>query len=464
MAELMTKTPGATLSRCRKPVAGPRGHFLLGSAPAMQHDRLGFLLRLTQDYGDVVHVRFLFWPAYMVNSPDGVKHVLQENHRNYNKDLFTYTVFHPFVGKGLLTNDGQSWLHQRRLIQPTFHRKHLATFGTLMTGAAVAMLERWQGSAGHNEPLNVAVEMMRLTQGIVGQALFSVDLSKETDTIGQAITTLSELVSDYIYAPFPPLGVPTTRNRRMQSALRTLDRFVYSLITQRRQQLVDTETDDLLSLLLSARDEETGQGMNDKQLHDEVITLLVAGHETTANLLTWCWYLLSQHPHVERRLYAELNEVLGGELPALERLPELPYTRMVLEETLRLYPPAWVFSRKAIAEDEIGGYHIPANSMIWLSPYTTHRHPAFWEQPEVFDPERFTPERSAGRPHYAYFPFGGGPRQCIGNNFAMMEAQLILATVAQRYRLHLVPGHPVEPQALVTLRPRYGLQMTVHPI
>lgn len=464
MAELMTKTPRATLSRRRKPVAGPRGHFLLGSAPAMQRDRLGFLLRLTQDYGDVVHVRFLFWPAYMVNSPDGVKHVLQENYGNYNKDLFTYTVFHPFVGKGLLTNDGQSWLHQRRLIQPAFHRKHLATFGTLMTGAAVAMLERWQDSAGHDEPLDIAVEMMRLTQGIVGQALFSVDLSKETDTIGQAITTLSELIADYIYAPFPPLGVPTARNRRMQTALRTLDRFVYGLITQRRQQLVDTETDDLLSLLLSARDEETGQGMNDKQLHDEVLTLLVAGHETTANLLTWSWYLLSQHPQVERRLHAELNEVLGGKLPTVEQLPGLPYTRMVLEETLRLYPPAWIFSRKAIAEDEIGGYHIPANSMIWLSPYTTHRHPAFWEQPEVFDPERFTPERSAGRPHYAYFPFGGGPRQCIGNNFALMEAQLILATVAQHYRLQLVPGHLVEPRALVTLRPRDGLAMTVQPI
>src|SRR5438034_3437360 len=355
MAELMTKTPRATPSPRRKPVSGPRGHFLLGSAPAMQHDRLGFLLRLTQDYGDVVHVRFLFWPAYMVNSPDGVKHVLQEHSRNYNKDLFTYKVFHPFVGKGLLTNDGQSWLQQRRLIQPAFHRKHLATFGTLMTGATTSMLERWQGSAGHGEPLDVAVEMMRLTQGIVGQALFRVDLSKETDTIGQAITTLSELVSDYIYAPFPPLGVPTPRNRRMQTALRMLDRFVYGLITQRRQQHMDTQTDDLLSLLLSVRDEETGQGMNDKQMHDEVITLLVAGHETTANLLTWSWYLLSQYPHIERRLHAELKEVLGGKLPTVEHLPKLPYTRMVLEETLRLYPPAWVFSRKTIADDEIRG-------------------------------------------------------------------------------------------------------------
>jgi len=204
--------------------------------------------------------------------------------------------------------------------------------------------------------------------------------------------------------------------------------------------------------------------MNDLQLRDEVLTLLFAGHETTSNILTWTWYLLSQHPEVEYRLHAELDEVLSGDVPTIEHLPKLTYSRMVLEEVMRLYPPVWVIGRKALADDELGGYHIPANSLVVLSPYLTHHHPDFWEQPEIFDPERFTPKSAANRPRYAYFPFIGGPRMCIGNHFAMMEAQLVLATIAQRYQLRLVPGHTVEPEALVTLRPRDGLPMTLHEI
>jgi cytochrome P450 len=243
----------------------------------------------------------------------------------------------------------------------------------------------------------------------------------------------------------------------------TLDNVVYAIINERRKQPVDLDTPDLLWMLLSARDEETGEGMSDQQLRDEVLILLLAGHETTATALTWTWYLLSQHPEVESRLHDELDTVLGGRRPSVEDLDKLPYTRMVIQEVLRLYPPAFGFTRHAVAEDEIGGYRIPANSMVFLTPYCTHRHPACWEEPEVFDPERFTPERSAGRPRFAYFPFGGGPRQCIGNAFALMEAQLVLASVAQRYCLRLVPGHPVEPQVQLTLRPRYGLPMTLHP-
>src|SRR5258707_3735020 len=283
---------------------------------------------------------------------------------------------------------------------------------------------------------------------------------QETSTVGPAVTTVLELFGDYVFRPFPPLGIPTPRNRRMQLAIRALDQMVYRMIAERR--MLQTDTGDLLSMLLLAEDEETGQGMNDRQVRDEILTLLLAGHETTANTLTWTWYLLSEYPEVERRLHAELNEVLGGRVPTVEDLPDLKYTRMVLEEALRLYPPAPLLSRKAIAADELQGYPIAANSMIMISPYATHRHPAFWEEPERFDPERFTPERSAARPAYAYFPFGGGPRICIGNHFAMMEAQLILSTVAQRYQLRLIPGHPVEPQMVVTLRPRYGLPMTIH--
>jgi len=329
-----------------------------------------------------------------------------------------------------------------------------------MTVATLALLERWQAYSERGIPLHMAQHMMSLTLRIVGQALFSLDLSQETSTIGSAVTTLLELLGDYVFRPFPPLSVPTPRNRRIQRTIHVLDQLVYRMIAERRTR--QTEGRDLLSMLLLAQDEETGQGMNDRQVRDEVVTLLLAGHETTANTLTWTWYLLSQSPEIERRLHAELNKVLGDRVPSVADLPELKYTRMVIEEALRLYPPAPVLSRKAIAADELQGYPIAANSMILISPYAVHRHPALWEEPERFDPERFTPERAATRPAYAYFPFGGGPRVCMGNHFAMMEAQLILSTVAQRYQLRLIPGHPVEPQMVVTLRPRYGLPMTIH--
>ncbi len=461
-----TYTPARTASgpsRDKRGKRPPHHHTrsLLGSASEMQRDPLGFLLR-TQQSGEVVRLRFLFSPAYLISHPESIKYVLQEHARNYNKDLITYKMFQPMLGQGLLINDGPSWLHQRRLIQPAFHRKRLTTYGTLMTDATVAMLERWQACSERGMRLNMVEEMMRLTLRIVGQALFTLDLDQEVGTIGPAVTTFLELLGDYVYRPFPPLGVPTPRNRRLQLAIHALDQVVYRMIAERRT--LQTEGRDLLSMLLLAQDEETGQGMNDRQVRDEVVTLLLAGHETTANTLTWTWYLLSQSPEIERRLHAELNEVLGGRLPTVEDLLDLKYTRMVLEEALRLYPPAPILSRKAIADDELQGYPIAANSMILISPYATHRHPAFWEEPEQFDPERFTQERSAARPAYAYFPFGGGPRVCMGNHFAMMEAQLILSTVAQRYQLRLIPGHPVEPQMVVTLRPRYGLPMTLHPL
>jgi cytochrome P450 len=459
--ERQPRDAASASSRDKRGKRPPHHHTLslLGSASEIQRDPLGFLIR-TQQVGEVVRLRFLFSPAYLISHPESIKYVLQQHARNYNKDLITYTMFQPMLGQGLLINDGPSWLHQRRLMQPAFHRTRLTTYGTLMTEATVAMLQRWQACSERGVPLHMAEEMMRLTLRIVGQALFTLDLNPEVGTVGYAVTTVLELFGDYVFRPFPPLGVPTPRNRRLQRAIHALDQVVYRMIAERRT--LQTEGRDLLAMLLLAQDEETGQGMNDRQVRDEVMTLLLAGHETTANTLTWTWYLLSQSPEIECRLHAELNEVLGGRVPTVADLPELKYTRMVIEEALRLYPPAPILSRKAIAADELQGYPIAANSMIMISPYAVHRHPALWEEPERFDPERFTPERSAIRPAYAYFPFGGGPRVCIGNSFAMMEAQLILSTVAQRYQLRLIPGHPVEPQMVVTLRPRYGLPMTIH--
>jgi cytochrome P450 len=445
----------AVATRTRPP--GPPEHRLYGSAQAIRRDPVNFDRLMFQRYGNVVSIRFLVWPTYMVFHPTDVKRVLQEHHQQYSKDTYLYKFLRPIAGLGLFTNDGQSWLHQRRLMQPAFHRQHLASFASTMTGAATDLLDGWHMAARHGRALDVASEMTRLTLRVVGQALFSVDLSDEADTVAQAFTALLMPLSSYLFNPIPPLGVPTPRNRRIQRSIRELDGVVHGIIAARRSE----GQNDLVTMLLAARDAETGEGMSDKQVRDEVMTLLIAGHETTANLLTWTWYLLAQHPEAERRLHDELSQVLGGRLPTVEDLPRLTYTTMVLEESLRLYPPVTGFNRKALAEDELGGYRVPANTLVWLSPHATQRHPEFWDDPDAFDPGRFAPERVAARPHFAYFPFGGGPRLCIGNNFAMMEAQLVLATIAQRYRLRLVPGHPVVPQVLLAMRPRDGLLMTL---
>ena len=459
-AETDIKTvPTAPAANSRR-APGPRGNLLLGSAVALQRDPLAFYTNMAQRYGEVVHTRLLFWPTFLVFHPDGVRHVLQEHHQNYDRNLFLYKGLQPFFGEGLATSSGPSWLQHRRLMQPAFHRSRLAALGTLMTEAIRDMLTGWQTAAEQEQPLEVGQEMLRLTLRILGQALFRVDLSDETDAIGQAFTELLTLLGEYVYLPFPPLNVPTPRNRRMQAGLRSLNAVVQRLIEEHRKP--QKAQHDLLSLLLEALDAESRHGLSDRQVRDEVFTLLFAGHETTANALTWALYLLSHHPAVQQRLQAEVDTVLAGQTPTVEHLGALPYTRMVLEETLRLYPPGATIPRRAIASDHIGGFAIPTNSLVFLTPYITHRHPDFWERPEVFDPERFTPERVAARHRYAYFPFGGGPHLCISQHFALMEAQLALAMIAQRYQLRLVPGQRIEPQVMVTIRPLSDVKMTLH--
>jgi cytochrome P450 len=428
-----------------------------------QRDKLGFIRGLTR-YGDVARYRTAHLTWYQVNHPEGVRRVLQENNRNYGKGALTLGFFKPVVGEGLLTSEGGLWLRQRRLMQPVFHKRSVAAFGDLMTDGTLAMLERWRPSLETGTPLDVPAEMARLTLDIVTGALFHAHVGVEPEAVGRAINTLVEDLGYRFEVPFyPPHRVPTPRNRRFRAALRTVDRAVYSIISERRRGGGDGE--DLLALLMGARDEETGEAMSDEQLRDEVITLFLAGHETTANALSWAFYLLATHPGEEGRLRDELDEVLGGggrRVPTLDDVPRLAYTRMVLDETLRLYPPAWITNRQAIADDEILGHRIPAGAFVALSPYVLHRHPDYWERPDEFDPERFTPERSAGRPRFAYFPFGGGPRQCIGQGMALVEAQLVLATVLGRCRLRPVSDRPVEAEALATLRPR-GLRMIAEP-
>ena len=445
---------------------GPKGHWLLGNVLDFLDDPLGHQRRIAAEYGDIVRLRTFIWQAYFINHPDYVKYVLQDNARNFSKQMGEYKRLGWVLGDGLLTSDGDHWLRQRRLMQPAFHRSRIEGYGRLMTQATVEMLDDWTTATA---PLDIAAEMMRLTLRIVSEALFDLDISGQANLIGDSFHIVNEYLSQVAENPLsPPRWFPNQRNRQFNQAVRSLKQAVDEIIAARRQRPGDSG--DLLAMLMAARDEETGEGMSDQQLRDEVMTLMLAGHETTANALSWTFYLLSEHEAVWQKLQAELDQTLRDpatgrpRLPTVADLAQLPYTRQIIEEALRLYPPAWSIARMTVADDQIGEYPIKAGTAVYISPYAIHRHPAFWNNPDTFDPDRFTPERAAGRPRYAYIPFIGGPRQCIGNNFAMIEAQLILAAVSQRYRLKMVPGHPVVPQPLITLRPQYGLKMTLAPI
>jgi cytochrome P450 len=410
------------------------------------------------EFGDLFGYYGLF-TLYQLNNPAHAEYVLQTNPKNYRKGR-SLMLFKSSIGEGLLISDGDMWLQQRRLAQPAFHRQRIASFARIMADATLEMTERWRTEAERDKPLEINSEMMRLTLGIVGRTLFSTDLTSEAEWVGQALGVVREHIKRRATAIVRlPEIIPTRHHRAFRKAIQTSDEMVYRIIAERRNGNGNGANDDLLGMLMSARDEETGEGMTDKQLRDEAMTIIGAGYETITQALSWTWYLLSTHPEVERRLQGELQTVLGGRAPDFDDLPKLTYTRMVFEEAMRLYPPVYGIVRAAINEDEIGGYHVPANTEIFICPYIIHRHPDFWENPEGFDPERFSPEAASARRPYAYCPFGGGPRQCIGNTFALMEAQIIIATVAQKYRLELVPGYPVEAEASVTLRPRHGVMM-----
>ena len=450
-------TPRETRARRHRQLPpGPSWHTAAWNTVKFARQRLRFLQELRERYGDLVTLPTVLGPWTLVFHPDGVRHVVQENHFNYRKGGISNQVLSLTLGNGLLTNNGESWLHQRRLIQPVFHRQRIAAFGRLMTESALAWIEETNIDA--QQPLDLFQEMSGLTLTIVGKALFGTDMLAHKERLFQASSTINHLEAQSLYVP-GLLSLPTPQRRRLYEARTTLYTVVDALIDKRRE--ISTES-DLLTMLLQARDEETGEGMTVSQVRDEVLTLLGAGQETTANALCWTFLLLSQHPDIEARLREEYQQVLGGRAAQMEDLPRLPLTRMVLEESMRLYPPAWAFARYAIAEDEIGGYTIPKGAYVLLFPATTHRHPDFWERPDVFDPERFSPERTAGRHRFAYFPFGGGPRVCIGNQFALTEAQLILATILPRYQFRFLPGVALVPEPLITLRPRGKLLMTIH--
>lgn len=439
--KVVSSTPNTTHSHAR---TIPR---FSGSARELVRRPHHFFLQLTQEYGDIVQYRAAPEPAYLINHPDYVKHVLVSNGRNYNKDThLNKYMLESLVGQGLLTSEPPLWRRQRHLIQPAFHRHNLVTFADLMTASTGRMLERLAGYADRSETFDIAAEMMRLTLDIVTRALFGYEIGPQAEAVGEAVNTLIEIAKP--------------SRQRFQETLRELDGIVFGIIEQRRQQPNETQQ-DLLDMLLLARYEDTGEGMGDQQVRDEVMSLFIAGHETTANTLSWLWYLLVQHPDVVAKIEVELAQVLNGRSPTPTDFPQLAYTNQVIKESMRLYPSAWSISRRALDDDVIDGHAIPAGAIVALSPYTLHRHPAFWPDPERFDPDRFTPEQENGRHRYAYIPFGGGARKCIGDQFALMESIIIVPMILQRFRLQLVPDHLVEEHALVTLRPKNGILMTV---
>ena len=458
----MTGTSVAAQPLAPRIASGPRGRPLVGVLPDVRRDPLGWLLRTATEHGPVARYRLGPKRAYLVSHPDGLKHVLQEHVKNYTKDHFSYTLVRRVVGEGLITSQGETWLRQRRLAQPAFHRTRISAMGAQMVRAAEELSERWSESRRTGAPRHAVQDMMALTLRIVGEALFGTDVREETEQVGEAFNLISEQSVERFRTMrlLPPI-LPTAYDRAFRRATRTMREVVARVIARRREHLEDRG--DLLSMFMLARDEETGEQMSDLHLQDEVLTMMLAGHETTATVLAWTWALLEQNPDTERKLHAELDSVLGGRAPTVEDVPRLVYTRQVLDETLRLYPPVYILSRKVLEDDTICGYQILGGSWLDISPYVTHRLPEFWPDPERFDPERFTPERIAARPRYAYYPFLGGPRQCIGNNFALMEGTLLLATLARHHRPRMVKGYTPRPEPLITLRPTGDLPVIITP-
>jgi cytochrome P450 len=433
-----------------------------GALGRARRDPLGFLMDGWREHGDVFRYRLGPLVFHLVAHPDHVKHVLLDNAKNYPRSWY-YGRIKVVVGDGLVTTEGAPWRRLRRMVQPSFHHEKVRALAGVMTNAIVAMRVRWGEHATDGRPVNVEHEFMELTLRIVGRALLSIDLGGKFDRIGPALTTCLAFGEHRVNNLLGmPVSVPTPRNLRYRKAVRAIDEIVYAIIADRRR-TPGKETGDLLSLLMAVRDDETGEGLSDRELRDQLFTFIAAGHETTAVALTWTIYLLSQYPEAAARLAGEIAEVLGQRTPTADDLPRLAYTRRVIEESLRLYPPVFALIRDAQEDDEIGGYHIPARSTVILSPYVTQRHPGVWPDPATFDPDRFLPDRSAGRSRFAWFPFLGGAHQCIGQEFAMMEAVLVVAMLAQSYRFRLAPGAVVEPGPVLSLRPRFGMSMTIYP-
>jgi cytochrome P450 len=434
--------------------SGPRGRFLLGSMLELSCDWMGFLTRSAHEYGDVVFFRFLNVPICLLTHPNDIENVLVTNQSNFVKSR-DYRVLARVLGNGLITAEGEVWRERRKLVQPAFHHERIAGYAKVMVECARNMMAEWQ----HGEARDIHRSMMGLTLEIVAKVLFGAEVSDKAPVIAKAIQVMMEEFTKHANLAFVlPESLPLPITLGLRRGIRPLDTIVYSIIRDRRSN--PSNSQDLLDTLLQTVHED-GSPMTDLELRDEMVTLLVAGHETTAAALSWTWYLLAQHPQVEAKLLAEIGEVLGGREPEVGDLPRLRYTDLVLKESMRLYPPAWGVGRRALREFEAGGYRLPAGTNVLLMQWITHRDPRFYPDPERFDPERWIekPDQTSHLPRFTYFPFGGGPRMCLGSSFAMVEATLLVAAIAQKFRFSLAPGQRVEILPSVTLRPKYGIKM-----
>ena len=436
------------LARPRSAPPGPTGYPLMGVFPIARRDPLGFFLDCARRYGDIVSMRLGVHHAYLLSHPDHVKRVLQDNARAYAKGPPAARV-HALFGDSLTVVDGDRWRKRRRQVQPAFLPGQHAPFAAAVARASAEMLDRWRPLRERGEPLDVVREMRRLTQTIIVRAVFGEVPPAEIHAISEALDLAVARVDRRLWSALGWLEAPTPARAKYRRALGIVHAFVARRVSAARH--VGSSPGTLLAALLDH--------LSDAELYDELKAFLVAGHTTTASALAWTWYVLSEHPEARGQIEQESREVLAGRAPGAGDLPRLGYTRRVIEEVLRLYPPTWLTARTAAEDDELGGYRIPAGALILLSPYVTHRHPAVWEAPERFDPDRFAPKPSAARPAFAHFPFGGGPRRCIGSAFAIAEIQCIVATVAQRHRLDLLPGVQIVPAAGLTLRPRSAVPM-----
>lgn len=441
-----------------KNAKGPKGNLLFGAALDFKKDPIQFILDTEHHFPGFSRFRFVYIKMVFLSDPEYVRHVLQNNNKNYKKGI-EYEHLKPVLGEGLLTSEGDFWLRQRRLAQPAFHKDRIASFFSVMCNCTDQMLNEWKLKQGS---IDLHAEMMHLALDIVARTLLSADVKAESNEIEHALSVSIEESYHRVKTLINfPLWLPVPRHLRYNTQRKKLDHVVNKIIEQRRKS--GEKFDDLLDMLMSVEDADTNEKMSDKQLRDEVMTIFLAGHETTANALTWTFYLLARNPEVLSKLKQEINDVLKGKNPHFDDLKNMPYTLQVIHEVLRLYPPAWALGRSALTDDVIDGYPIKKGDNIFISPYVIHRSPRFWENADQFIPERFSPDKLKELHKFVYFPFGGGPRFCIGNSFAMMEMQIIIPMILQKFTIELVKNEEVIPEPLVTLRPKGGLPVHLIP-
>ncbi len=442
------------MNRKGKP-SGPHGHWLWGNGREYRENPLDFLQQISQTYGDIVQLRLGPFEGYLINHPDLIKQVLVDEPEKVHKPSLGKRMMKPFLGNGILMSDGDFYQKQRQLVLPAFHYNRIETYGQIMVKHTLEVIRGWADGA----VVDVEAEMMKITLRVVAETLFGTDISRDEGRVGAAMETIQEEFGKRMGGLPIDLGwLPTPGNLARRKAIAELDRIVREMIHERRA--CGEDRGDLLSMLLLARD-ESGEGMPDRQVRDEVMTIFIAGHETTAVALSWLWYLLARHPEIQRKLVDEVDRVVGNHHPKIADLKQMPHTEMAVKEALRLYPPVWFYARDPITEMNIGGYCIPRTARLYLAPYAIQRDPRYFNAPNQFIPERWGDRNAAGIPKYAYFPFSSGPRICVGNTFAMLEARLVVATILQHVRMTLIEGQEIVPAPQLTLRSKNGIKIHI---